>query len=350
MFSNIIGQNNVIKLLKNDFLKKSLNNSMIFYGKKALGKLTTALEFTRVLNCDHEGMSSCQCSHCIQIRNLDFSGLIFLSRRNFYFYIKEYFSTYIKNKNRQTYEIIKKYVKLTFLPLQDFLVKNCLSTVDKNQISEYSEKIQKIFAKEELSSVDEEDVLKIIKSINDIYKTPSIPINMLRDTLDWTYYTQPGNNRVVIIDQADLLEHSSKNILLKRLEEPSSDLFFILIAENKNRILQTIRSRCRGYFFNRQKKDEVSEILSINFKEHSVYKSVEDFLNRNDENYSENIHPLVIKLINLTFIKEQPYSELSIVLNGINDRKRAKAILDNFSLTIERELLERKPITKSIQR
>jgi len=341
MFSNIIGQDNVIKLLKNDIVKKSLNNSMIFHGESGVGKLTTALEFVRIINCQHNGEISCHCQSCFYIRNLDFNGLVFLSRRNFNFYLKEYFSAYKKDKNHEIYDKIKKIVKLAFLPLQSFLIKDIFSNTDKNKIFEISENIQKIFMKDELSSGDEEDILEYFKELNSNYKKQGIPVDMLREALNWTYISQPGINRVVIIDQADSLESSSRNILLKRLEEPSPNLFFILIAENKNRIIQTIKSRCRSYFFSKLKKEAVSKILFNNFKENSVYNSVNDFLNRTDENSNQNLYPLVIKLLNLVFLKEHSFSELSVFLNTFTDRKKVKTLLINLSIRIEKELLER---------
>ncbi|HOV15535.1 MAG TPA: hypothetical protein PK771_14705, partial [Spirochaetota bacterium] len=246
-----------------------------------------------------------------------------------------------KDKNHEIYDKIKKIVKLAFLPLQSFLIKDIFSNTDKNKIFEISENIQKIFMKDELSSGDEEDILEYFKELNSNYKKQGIPVDMLREALNWTYISQPGINRVVIIDQADSLESSSRNILLKRLEEPSPNLFFILIAENKNRIIQTIKSRCRSYFFSKLKKEAVSKILFNNFKENSVYNSVNDFLNRTDENSNQNLYPLVIKLLNLVFLKEHSFSELSVFLNTFTDRKKVKTLLINLSIRIEKELLER---------
>jgi DNA polymerase-3 subunit delta' len=53
-----------------------------------------------------------------------------------------------------------------------------------------------------------------------------------------------GNYRVVIIDEAEQLTTSSQNALLKTLEEPPEKTVMILIAENANKIISTIKSRC----------------------------------------------------------------------------------------------------------
>lgn len=50
--------------------------------------------------------------------------------------------------------------------------------------------------------------------------------------------------RVFLIDYADTLNEQSQNALLKVLEEPPGNAIFILIAESKASLLETIISRC----------------------------------------------------------------------------------------------------------
>jgi DNA polymerase-3 subunit delta' len=51
--------------------------------------------------------------------------------------------------------------------------------------------------------------------------------------------------RVVVIDSIDDLERSAANALLKNLEEPPSSSLFLLVSHAPERLLSTIRSRCR---------------------------------------------------------------------------------------------------------
>ena len=53
-----------------------------------------------------------------------------------------------------------------------------------------------------------------------------------------------AKKRVFIIDGADTMKANSQNALLKVLEEPPLTVMFILIAENKASLLETIISRC----------------------------------------------------------------------------------------------------------
>lgn len=54
-----------------------------------------------------------------------------------------------------------------------------------------------------------------------------------------------GGNRVILIYPLETLRNDSANTLLKSLEEPPPQTIFILLADRLDRVLPTIRSRCR---------------------------------------------------------------------------------------------------------
>jgi len=53
-----------------------------------------------------------------------------------------------------------------------------------------------------------------------------------------------GGAKVILISPAESLHPSAANALLKMLEEPARDTYFILVTSERKRILPTIRSRC----------------------------------------------------------------------------------------------------------
>lgn len=59
-----------------------------------------------------------------------------------------------------------------------------------------------------------------------------------------------GGYKIMIIWMADKMNIAASNKLLKLLEEPSDKTLFILISENEEDIIQTIRSRCQVLHFN----------------------------------------------------------------------------------------------------
>jgi DNA polymerase-3 subunit delta' len=57
--------------------------------------------------------------------------------------------------------------------------------------------------------------------------------------------TSLSPRRAVVIDAIDDLERNAANALLKNLEEPPPDTIFLLVSHSPERLLPTIRSRCR---------------------------------------------------------------------------------------------------------
>ena len=70
-----------------------------------------------------------------------------------------------------------------------------------------------------------------------------------------------GGYKVMIIWMADKLNIAASNKLLKLLEEPTDRTVFILISENEEDIIQTIRSRCQLLHFNGLSETVIAEAL-----------------------------------------------------------------------------------------
>jgi DNA polymerase-3 subunit delta' len=70
-----------------------------------------------------------------------------------------------------------------------------------------------------------------------------------------------GGYKVMIIWMADKLNTAASNKLLKLLEEPTDKTVFILISENEEDIIQTIRSRCQVLHFNGLPEKIIAEAL-----------------------------------------------------------------------------------------
>jgi len=87
---------------------------------------------------------------------------------------------------------------------------------------------------------------------------------------DLSYAPISGRYKVFIIEQADTLNSSSENSILKILEEPPSYAVLILLSRNPNSLLPTIRSRCRALRFRRASTEEVASVLSERFPDLSA--------------------------------------------------------------------------------
>ncbi|MGJ8533330.1 MAG: DNA polymerase III subunit delta' [Alphaproteobacteria bacterium] len=92
--------------------------------------------------------------------------------------------------------------------------------------------------------------------------TAGIPVNDVRRLTQFLGSTAgEGGWRVVIVDKVDDMAPAAANALLKSLEEPPSNCLFLLISDNIQRLLPTIRSRCRKAMLPRPTDAEVATIL-----------------------------------------------------------------------------------------
>ena len=72
-----------------------------------------------------------------------------------------------------------------------------------------------------------------------------IEISQIRNMINYANKSAFNNKeRIVLIDNAENLNLSSSNALLKIIEEPNDNVFFILIFDNNRKIIETIKSRC----------------------------------------------------------------------------------------------------------
>ena len=98
----------------------------------------------------------------------------------------------------------------------------------------------------------------------------SIDINQIRNlilTLNKSSFNKKP--RLVLIDNIELLNLNSVNALLKILEEPNDNIYFILINNHK-KILPTLRSRCLNYNIHLKSKESIdisNKILGENIKD-----------------------------------------------------------------------------------
>jgi DNA polymerase III subunit delta' len=70
-----------------------------------------------------------------------------------------------------------------------------------------------------------------------------------------------GGHKIMIIWMADKMNIAASNKLLKLLEEPPEKTVFLLITENEEDIIQTIRSRCQITHFNGLSEEIIINVL-----------------------------------------------------------------------------------------
>jgi DNA polymerase-3 subunit delta' len=73
-------------------------------------------------------------------------------------------------------------------------------------------------------------------------------------------------NKVIIIDSIDLLNTNSINAILKALEEPPKNTFFLITCNNVHKLLDTIKSRCLLIKFDNLNNEVLEKIIKNNLK------------------------------------------------------------------------------------
>jgi DNA polymerase-3 subunit delta' len=92
---------------------------------------------------------------------------------------------------------------------------------------------------------------------------PLIPVDVVRDVVTRASRSPfEGARKVFVIEEAERMNPAAQNALLKTLEEPEPDTFFVLVADNEDELLETIRSRCRTIRLEPLSEDQIVEALA----------------------------------------------------------------------------------------
>ena len=98
------------------------------------------------------------------------------------------------------------------------------------------------------------------------------------------------NKRFVILDDVEMFNLNSMNALLKMIEEPGPDNYFILIYNKSKPLLETIKSRCIEFHINlnSEKKRIAINHLIKNFNQEKILKT--DLIDISPGNYIKFNH------------------------------------------------------------
>ena len=147
------------------------------------------------------------------------------------------------------------------------------------------------------------------------------------------------NKRIYIIKEADKLNESAANTILKFLEEPSDDIIAILVTTNRYKMLETILSRCQVLSIDSKSKEIIynDEIIDL---VHFICDGDALFINYNE--IIEKILPdkiialerlKIVEEIFVNYLTDKDNSYLGKYLNKVSTENIVK-----YSLIIEEYL------------
>jgi len=135
-------------------------------------------------------------------------------------------------------------------------------------------------SEQELSGA-EQLIDRLDSSLEKLYtsrNTRSVTVGKIRDIRRWcSEYSADGKTKTVIIEGIEDAGDSVSNSLLKILEEPPADTFFIIISDNPGRIGQTVLSRLRHFTFHDMDRKALEYILAPLGVSPAVFPDMQSF-------------------------------------------------------------------------
>ena len=181
-----------------------------------------------------------------------------------------------------------------------------------------------------------------------------IEISQIRKMINYTNKSAFNNKeRIILIDNAEYLNPSSSNALLKIVEEPNDNIIFIFIYDSSKKILDTVKSRCLKFNFSLTSKEtlditnkilneDINTLISEDFI--SYYNSVGDLINlikfssSNKIDISKtNLKSFLLNVFENKLYKKDPYIKNNVfklvelyLLKLLNLNKSNKKIFDIY--------------------
>jgi len=213
MWDRIVGQNDVKNFLKQVVSAERVAHAYLFHGPYGVGKRAAALSFAQALQCENESNKPCgECASCqksIKLQHPD---------------THIYFPTPTDAK-------------------QDDIIKR-----------------KQLLAEDPYAFIDYVRLKSSEKASN---KKSAYRVDFIREELSKkvSFALHEGRYRVVVLLDVENMNSNASNAFLKLLEEPREKTVFILLTQNRARLLPTLISRCQPLRFPAIKNNELAEAL-----------------------------------------------------------------------------------------
>lgn len=278
-FSTIIGQDYIKKHLIKNALSGRISHAQLFLGPEGCGTLAMAIAYSQFILCNNIGSENSGGNGSC---NLKFESL---THPDLHFIFPNV-----------TNEDVKKNAKSSdFLP--DWRV-----FVNQNPYGNLFDWYTHLGVQNKQGAIKVEDAQDILKSL--------------------ALKSFEGGYKIMIIWMAEKMNIVASNKILKLLEEPPEKTLFILISENEEELLPTIRSRCQTLNFEQLPESAISQALQVNYFLDEESASL--VAHQSQGNYHKAIH------IVEQDVEDENYEKWFVewVRTAFNAKKSASAIHD----------------------
>lgn len=333
MFENLLYQDELRDLLKQEVTTGQLPPALLFTGPAQSGKMTAALELARVLSCKSSGAPwKCSCPSCRQHRLLESPYLLLMGRRRFSDEILAAQKMFREGGGQGLEFLFARNVKKLIRRFDPLLWQD-----NKPKLNKAIKLIEKLEEQQEAGNI----TIKLLTDLEKLLPQDGVTINMVRQAIYWSRTADRSLSKVIIIENADILNESASNTLLKILEEPPSQTVFILTTERPRAIVPTILSRLRLFRFMPRKTEQSRDIISRVYRspETKQYRTVQDFFDAMLHGGTE-FQQQKIKLL-LTLLKGQDIEARDQLINLLGSDRRELRQLIILSLNFLQQSMHR---------
>lgn len=277
MFENIIGQEPVVSRLRTEITAGILPSTLLFHGPDYSGKCSTALEFARALTCTGDDRSvpwGCRCRACEQQRHLLHPETLLLGGRYFNREISIAANAFMRDHRdplrflfvRAVRKLARRFDHVLWDGDERRLVKA------RPLLARLDERLAPLLPGVDLPADPELEgavgkVVELCENIAASVALDAVSVNTVRRLSAWAHVSSAGRAKVAIIENIDRLQESARNALLKTLEEPPPNVYFVLTTGRPGAVVQTIRSRSRSYGFPPRGPEESAKVISRIFRD-----------------------------------------------------------------------------------
>ena len=218
LFNQIIGQEYIKNHLKVSAENGRIPHAQLFVGKEGSGTLPMAIAYAQFLLCNFSDNAEVCGLKCEKLQHPDL---------HFAFPVT-------------TNEKVKKH------PVSNLFLEEWRTFVASQPYGSLFNWLQHIGVEKKQGIIGVDEAEEIVKKL--------------------TLKSYEGGFKVMIIWMAEKMNIAAANKLLKLIEEPPKKTIFLLITENEEQLINTIKSRCQALHFPALSEQDISNALVVNYQ------------------------------------------------------------------------------------
>ena len=222
LFSDILGQDSIKNYLINTIDKMRIPHAQLFIGSEGSGTLPMAIAYSQYVLCNNTGGENNSGNNACNIK----------------------FDTISHPDLHFAFPVTTNH-KIKRHPVSNHFMEEWRQLIRQQPYGN-------LFDLYKLLGVENKQGQIGVDEANDIVKSLSL-------------MSYEGGYKVMIIWMAEKMNTACANKLLKLIEEPPDKTIFILIAEDEEQIISTIRSRCQTLYFPRLSENVIKKALIKNY-------------------------------------------------------------------------------------